>query len=253
MKSYRVESVEFQGKRYSKCSAGIDEELNQAEFLHAKGLGRKKLVSVGKLSYDDGTEIRVEGRAIKTGSWVIVASSETDAAEITKLLLRPKEARAKLQQNLLNLENSVSSFLKLREEGIQFLINFLVDPRGVSFSLSSSWASLSMGPVEEFLNIQAMNLSSALQGVTSAVAALVGKVGEESVEKIYAFIYAAAILQNSVLTGGDSRGAAEAMLGELGIGPPPGGGGDPKGMSERLLQIAHPMLFTSGQQSAPKN
>lgn len=252
MKSYQLESVEYQGKRYSGCSASIDEEWNQAEIWHSEGSGGKKLVSIGRFSFDDRTEIRLEGRAIKAGPWAILTSNETDATEIANFLLGPKEARAKLERERLDLEKSVSSFLKLREEGIQFLVRFLSDPRGVSFSLSPSWSSPTMGPVEESLANQAMSLSSALRDVNSAVAALAGKVSEEKVEKVYAFIYAAANLQNSALAGGESRGEAEGMLGELGIGLPSGAEVDPQEVSARLMQIAHPILFSGETPSAPK-
>jgi hypothetical protein len=231
----------------------MDEESGQVEFLHLKGLGRKKFVSIGRLSFDDKTEIRVQGRTVKTGPWAIVASSEADAAGIAKLLLGPREAVAKLEGERLNLEKSVSTFLKLREEEIRFLVKFLSDPRGVSFSLSSSWSSTTVGPMEEFLENQAMNLSSALRDVNSKVAALVGKVSEERVERIYAFIYAAAILQNTVLAGDKCRSQAEGMLAELGIRLPPGGEVDPQAASARLMQIAHLILFSGKPPSVPKS
>jgi hypothetical protein len=253
LKSYPLESVEYQGRQYSECSASIDEESHQAEFLHSKGLGSKKLVSIGSLSFDDRTEVRLEGKTIKAGPWAIVASSETDAAGIMKLLLKPKETRAKLAGEIFEVEKSVSSFLKLREEGINFLIKLLGDPRGVSFGLSSSWSSPNMGPVEEFLTNQAMNLSSALRDINSAVAPLVGKVSEEKVDRIYAFVYATAMLQNSLLAGGESRGDAEGMLAELGIRLPSSSWVDTQAAYASLMQIAHPILFSGEPPSVPKN
>ena len=244
MRSYLLESVEHQGRRYSPCSAIIDEDSNEVEFLRSKGLGRKELVGIGKLSIDASTEIRLSGRAIKAGPWAIVASSEADAAEIAKLLLKPKEARAMLEGEMLELEKSVSAFLKLREEGVQLLVGFLADPRRTSFSLSSSWNGPTASPVEEFLANLATRLSAALLDVSSAAAALAGKVSDQIVEDVYAFTYATAILQSSVLAGGEGRAAAEEMLGELGIRLPSGGRVDPPAASARLVQLAHPILFS---------
>jgi len=218
MKTYQLESVEQAGNRYTSCTLVVDEQTRVGQIRRVAGLISKKESTVGVIGSGANTKVYVEGRQITLGDTILIAMNESNAVEIAKIFATNPAATPAVDYAAV-LKKLATELLQKRGAVVGFLSTYSSSPREALFSLSGSWSGSGAGPLPEYIQDVQGELFGSLEKLKSAMSEDVKTHGTARTERICAFMYAACVVQGSILNG-DVTDGATGLFQELGIGWP---------------------------------
>jgi len=198
--------IKYQERTYDRGSIRISEDIGEAEiFYKKKSLFSEKTISLVKFRYTPKTELRVQGRKITLNEAVMETEDEGTSKTIEDLIRKPYHDAVKLvEQKLHEMEAPIRSYLVLRAKTLDLLANFKTKPREVTLQLSSMDPSEIVDPVEHIFKTCSDRLAQALGEMRAEMGRSSGMVGVETVQKLYALIYAIGVVQNAIFRGDES-------------------------------------------------
>jgi len=242
---YPLSSVKKDGKQYSNCTLGIDEEKRYVQIKAKRSLGRG-IFQLVDFYYDASTVAKVEEDTLTVGELEMVAQSRADAQAIAISIRKPAvEVGKQAEEAVKEIEADVLGFLVAREEAISTLIKLRKDPRSTLLEASAAWESLTGEPVEQLYSTSQQRISSTRDQMDGLIGAIGWKVGTKVVERAYAFCYGVGKFQDAAFSGSaENLEATKKFLVELGIRA-----GDIKdlaleGSSKRIVILAHEVLIS---------
>jgi len=239
MKTYALPSVEYQGKKYEKCTLVINEEATQAEVQRTEGL-RKKQTTMATFRYGPDMKVTVSDNTLQTQGLTMVTVDALTAAEIGRTLSMEAVALARSQSSN-RLQESMANLLNPRASVVDFLSRYNANPRAALFSLMDVYSGGDKGPLEEYLENSKNELSKGLDAIRPALVEFEKTFGNSAADRVYAFVYAASKLEDSALSP-EEIGDAVALLGELGITAPSEPDSNAIQVNEAILRKARTLI-----------
>jgi len=242
LKTYHLKAVEYGGKTFANCSLSLDADARKAEIKRSVGLLKREAVLVADLTWGLGTPVQVDGSAVRSGGVTLVADDKTAAEEISMTLQSPAPARTLVTDKLAAIREPVYGFLRKRAEGIEFLVKLKTDPRQALVDVSPSYAGLYENPALEYLMKFSTSLAEAHAKMTYAAAEVQETVGTPAIERIFAFVCAAGVFQDGLVTGTGFTEEVSAFLMQLGVGGEDIAETDVKKSTEAMLRRSDPLF-----------
>jgi hypothetical protein len=243
MKTFHLKAVEYQGKRFTNCSLVLDTDALKAEIIRPAGVLSRGTVPLANLSWGRGTSVQVEGAVVRSGPVTFIADDRKAAQEISMALNGEAAGSSQLAVRLGALGQQTAAFLRMRADGIAYLVELKNDPRQALVDKSSSYTGRYENPALEYLMRFATTLAEAHAKMTYAAAEVQESVGGEAIDRIFAFVCAAGALQDSFVSGASTSEEVGAFLGELGLVSETLPGPDVREGTEAMLRVSEP-LFT---------
>ncbi|HME18185.1 MAG TPA: hypothetical protein VKF15_00415 [Nitrososphaerales archaeon] len=242
MRTFHLKAVEYQGKRYTNCSLVLDADALKAEIKKPAGVLSRAMVPLANLTWGRETSVQVEGAVVRSGPVTLVADDIKAAEEISRVLNGEAVGAGRLATRLGALKDQMSAFLRMRAEGIAFLVELRNDPRQALVDKSSSFTGRYENPALEYLMKFAATLAEAHAKMTYAAAEVQESVGTEAVDRIFAFVCATGALQDSFVSGAGLSEEIGAFMEELRLDSEPISAPNAKEGTEAMLRRSGPLF-----------
>jgi hypothetical protein len=234
--TFHLKAVEYEGKRFANCTLVLDPEARKAEVKRPAGVLRGGMVPLADLSWSRGTTVQVDGDVVRSGPVTFIADDAKMADEISRALQGLGPAGGTAADKLASLKDPTWSFLRMRAEGIAYLVELKRDPRRALVEKSPSFTGRYENPALEYLMKFATTLSESHAKMTYASAEVQEAVGTDAIDRIMAFVCATGSYQNSFVAGTGYSQELGDFLSELGLESEPLTEGDVKSGTESMLR-----------------
>jgi hypothetical protein len=242
LKTFHLKAVEYEGKRFTDCSLVLDADALKAEIRRPAGVFNREMVPLANLTWGRGTSVQVEGAVVRSGPVTFIADDSGAAEEISRALKGEAAKAGELAGRFGALKDQMTAFLRMRAEGIAFLVQLKADPRQALVDKSSSYTGRYENPALEYLMKFATTLAEAHAKMTYAAAEVQERVGVDVIDRIFAFVCAVGALQDGFVGGADLSKDTGAFMGELGLGEEAVSGSDAKEGTEAMLRRSEPLF-----------
>jgi len=233
-REFLLKSAIYGGRSYSSASVLVDEKERRIELSYERrSFTKKEKVPLGVISFDERSEVSVEGQKVALGDTTMEATSEGDALALAEVLRRPFQIAVGAMHDALT--GPVARFLDARAETLSLFGDLARDYRKTVLEHEKLVPPEAKDPLAEIESSKLQELENLLGTALSSLQGLLA--GKTPVnERPYAFIYGVCSLQDAKFSG-QGLDTALGTLSGLGLRPSDRMGGSSIPDATRELEV----------------